>query len=260
MAEIILDNVDLTFRVRKQGRVTLKEFLVRHLYRESVNPFIEVQALRNVSLELRDGDRLGVIGFNGAGKSSLLKVLAGVYTPTQGARQVQGRISSLFEIALGFEPDSSGYENIYFRGYLQGETPQSIRAKAEEIAEFSELGDFLSMPVRYYSAGMMLRLAFSIATACDPEILLIDEVLNAGDRVFQMKARKRMRQMINKAKVLVMVNHDLEALRQNCSRGLWLEKGRIRMLGPMAEVTQAYIEAVEAMGPHRPAMKLTSAA
>lgn len=243
MAQIVLDRAHLTFRVRKQGRVTLKEFLVRQLYRQSVNPFMEIQALRDVSLTLRDGDRLGVLGHNGAGKSSLLKLLAGVYQPTAGTRLVSGRISSLFELSLGFEPDSSGYENIYFRGYLQGETPSSIRPKVEEIAAFSELGEFLNMPIRYYSAGMLVRLAFSIATACQPEILLIDEVLGAGDIAFQQKARQRMRKMIDSAKLMVMVSHDLTALTSTCARGLWLDHGRVRLVGKMADVVQAYLDA-----------------
>src|SRR5262249_31707123 len=165
MARIELDNVSLTFRVRQQGRITLKEFFVRHLFRKAYNPFIDVRALQEVSLSIREGDRLGIIGHNGAGKSTLMKVLAGIYPPTGGERIVDGKISSLFDIALGFEMDASGWENIAFRGYLQGESPRSIRAKVQPIAEFTELGHFLNMPVRYYSAGMMVRLAFAIATA-----------------------------------------------------------------------------------------------
>ena len=177
MARIELDRVSLTFQVRKHGRITLKEFLVRQMFRRSVNPFMTVEALRNVSLSITAGERVGILGHNGAGKSTLLKLLAGIYPPTKGERSVEGRISSLFDIALGFEMDATGWENICFRGYLQGETPRSIRAKMQPIAEFTELGKFLDMPVRYYSAGMMVRLAFSIATAVEPEILLVDEVL-----------------------------------------------------------------------------------
>src|SRR5262249_1826508 len=151
--------------------ITLKEFLVRQMFRRSVNPVIEVRALQDVSLEINEGQRVGIIGHNGAGKSTLLKLLAGIYPPTKGKRLVEGRISSLFDIALGFETDASGWENIYFRGFLQGETPKSVRAKMQPIADFSELGEFLNMPVRYYSAGMLVRLAFSIATAIEPEIL-----------------------------------------------------------------------------------------
>lgn len=244
MARIELDRVSLTFQVRKQGRITLKEFLVRQMFRRAVNPFMKVEALRDVSLDVRAGDRLGILGHNGAGKSTLLKMLAGIYPPTEGERIVEGRISSLFDIALGFEMDASGYENIYYRGYLQGETPRSVRTKMQAIADFSELGEFLAMPVRYYSAGMMVRLAFSIATAIEPEILLVDEVLSVGDMSFQNKARQRMREMMQKAELIIMVSHDLNALTALCERGLWMDHGRVRMAGPMAEVVAAYKDSV----------------
>src|SRR5437660_12581376 len=150
MARIELDKVSLTFQVRQRGRITLKEFLVRQMFRRSVNPMIEVRALQEICLQFHEGERIGIVGPNGAGKSTLLKVLAGIYPPSHGRRIVEGRISSLFDIALGFEMDASGWENISFRGYLQGETPKSVKSKVQQIAEFSELGDFLNMPVRYY--------------------------------------------------------------------------------------------------------------
>src|SRR5207302_6344643 len=179
-------------------------------------------------------------GHNGAGKSTLLKVLAGIYPPSRGRRVVEGRISSLFDIALGFEMDASGWENMAFRGYLQGETPQTIRAKMQPIADFTELGGFLDMPVRYYSAGMLVRLAFSIATAIEPEVLLVDEVLSVGDRAFQEKARKRMRQMMAQAELMVVVSHDLGSLARLCERGIWLDHGKIVMQGPIDDVIAAY--------------------
>jgi ABC-type polysaccharide/polyol phosphate transport system ATPase subunit len=245
MARIELDDVSLTFHVRKCGRVTLKEFLVRQLFRKSVNPFMEVRALQDVSLKMSDGDRIGIIGHNGAGKSTLLKLLAGIYPPTQGTRKVDGQISSLFDIALGFEFDASGYENIRYRGYLQGETRRSIDAKMDGIAEFSELGDFLDMPVRYYSAGMLVRLAFSIVTSVDPEILLVDEVLSVGDLAFQTKARQRMVEMMGKARLIVMVSHDLNSIASCCNRGIWLDHGTVRGDGPVNEVIAAYTAAVQ---------------
>jgi ABC-type polysaccharide/polyol phosphate transport system ATPase subunit len=243
MARIDLDEVSLTFRVRQRGRVSLKEFIVRQMFRGSLNPVIQVEALQDVTLQLREGERLGILGHNGAGKSTLLKVLAGIYPPTRGRRDIEGRISSLFDIALGFEMESNGWENIAYRGYLQGETPRSIRAKMPAIAEFSELGDFLNMPVRYYSAGMMVRLAFSIATAVDPEILLVDEVLSVGDMAFQDKARQRMRDMMARAQLIVVVSHDLVSLGKLCERGIWMDHGRVRMQGPMKDVIDAYQQA-----------------
>src|SRR5487761_589184 len=167
MAKIELEDLNLTFQVRKNSGVTLKEFIVRGLFRQSANPRMTVHALRDVNLAVGDGERVGIIGHNGAGKSTLLRLLAGIYPPTSGRRRVVGQISSLFDIALGFEGDATGWENIGYRSYLQGETPRTIRDKIGAIAEFSELGDFLNMPVRYYSAGMSVRLAFAIATAIE---------------------------------------------------------------------------------------------
>ncbi|HYV34055.1 MAG TPA: ATP-binding cassette domain-containing protein, partial [Gemmataceae bacterium] len=184
MARISMDRVCLTFQVRHHQRVTFKEYVVKRMFRRSVNPYVKVNALQDFTLEINSGERLGVIGHNGAGKSTLLKVLAGIYPPTSGKLEVKGAISSLFDIALGFEPDATGWENICFRGFLQGETPRTIKSKMQPISDFSELGDFLNAPVRYYSAGMRLRLAFAIATAIDPEILLVDEVLSVGDMAF----------------------------------------------------------------------------
>jgi ABC-type polysaccharide/polyol phosphate transport system ATPase subunit len=246
MARIHLDNLSLTFRIRHHQRITFKEFVVR-LFKKSVNPVppLEVAALKNLNLEVREGDRLGVIGHNGAGKSTLLKVLAGIYPPSEGTLTVEGQISSLFDIALGFEQEASGWENIYYRGYLQGETPQTIRSKMEPIAEFSELGDFLKMPVRYYSAGMKVRLAFSIATAIEPEILLVDEVLSVGDKAFQEKAAKRMRDMMAKARLMVLVSHDLLSIQRLCQRAIWMDHGRVMMEGDPKAVAEAYIRSVE---------------
>jgi ABC-type polysaccharide/polyol phosphate transport system ATPase subunit len=166
---------------------------------------------------------------------------------------VQGRISSLFDLMLGFEPDATGWENIRYRGYLQGETPRSIKRKVDGIAEFTGLGKFLDMPVRYYSSGMLVRLAFAIATAIEPEILLVDEVLGAGDAEFQGKARARMAEMMGKAELIVCVSHDLNALPALCNRGLWMERGRLRMSGPIKEVIAAYRESL------RPAAQPTAA-
>lgn len=240
MAYIKIDQADLTFHVRRHLRASFKDYVLRGLFRETVNPVITVRALQGVNLELREGDRLGILGDNGAGKSTLLKLVAGIYDPTRGACTTKGRISSLFDLTLGFEPDATGWENIAFRCYLQGETPSSVRKKASSIAEFSGLGEHLDMPVRYYSAGMTVRLAFSIATAIDPEILLIDEVLAAGDAEFQERAAARIEDMMAQARIMICASHDLTALERLCTRAIWLEHGRVRQTGPCADVIAAY--------------------
>jgi ABC-type polysaccharide/polyol phosphate transport system ATPase subunit len=244
MTSIELNNLSLVFRVRQNRGISFKDFVVHRMFRQSVNPFVEVRALSNINLTVRTGDRLGIVGHNGAGKSTMLKMLAGIYPPTTGERRVQGEISSLFDLNLGFEPEASGWENIAYRGYLQGETPKTLKAKLPGIAEFSELGDFLNSPVRHYSSGMLVRLAFSVATAIDPEILLVDEVLSAGDMAFQKKCRQRMEEMIERAHLIVMVSHDLEALARFCNRAIWLDHGQIRMEGATDDVIAAYSAAM----------------
>jgi len=246
MAKIDLDNVGLTFTIRQNKQITLKEYIVRGLmFRSGKSAGMKVHALNGVSLQAADGDRIGVIGHNGAGKSTLLKLLAGIYPATRGRCKVEGRICSLFDITLGFEGDASGWENITYRSYLQGESPTTLKKKMQSIADFSELGEFLDVPVRYYSAGMMMRLAFSIATAVDPEVLLIDEVLATGDLAFQAKARARMNEIKNNAQLMVLVAHDLDTIRAMCNRVLWMQHGAVHMSGPSNPVIDAYIRSVQ---------------
>jgi ABC-type polysaccharide/polyol phosphate transport system ATPase subunit len=249
MAKIDLTDVSLTFNVRQQKRVTLKEYLVHGLFRR---PAVSVHALVDLNLCIRDGDRVGVIGHNGAGKSTLLKLLAGIYPPTAGTRDVEGSICSLFDIALGFEPEANGWDNITYRGYLQGETPASLRKKIDGIAEFTELGEFLNVPVRHYSAGMLMRLAFSIATAVDPQIMLVDEVLAVGDLAFQKKAQARMKELMSSARILVVVAHDFGTIRAMCNRTIWMQHGAVMMDGPTDEVVDAYVQSVNgpSQAPH----------
>lgn len=248
MAKISLDDVSLTFDVRQNSKITLKEFVVQRMFRRVGRERMQVRALQNVSFKIDEGQRVGIIGHNGAGKSTLLRLLAGIYPPSSGERLVEGHISSLFDIALGFEGEASGWENIGFRSYLQGETPKTIKDKIQPIAEFSELGDFLKMPVRYYSAGMAVRLAFSIATAIEPEILLVDEVLSVGDMAFQDKARRRMYEMMSKAKIIVMVSHDLSSIKKLCDQVIWMEHGTVREIGPASAVIASYTRAVHGGG------------
>lgn len=240
MALIDLTDASLTFTLRKSRNVTLKQYLLKGMFLNSFNPKVSIHALADVNLKAADGDRVGIIGHNGAGKSTLLKMIAGVYPPTRGTVKVEGRICSLFEITLGFEPEATGWQNIRYRGYLLGETPKTLAAKVDEIAAFSELGEFLNIPVRFYSAGMMIRLAFAIATAANPEVLLVDEVLSVGDAAFQAKASKRMREMMSRSRLMVMVSHDLASIRAMCNHVVWLEQGRVMMQGDPKAVVEAY--------------------
>jgi len=253
MASIELDNVSLHFKVRQKSKVTLKEYVLHHMYRKSVNPYVRVRALDGVSMNLKDGDRIGIIGHNGAGKSTLLRLLAGIYPPTRGVRSVTGRISSLFDLSLGFEMESSGWENINFRSYLMGETPKTIALKRQAIADFTELGNFLDTPVRYYSAGMLVRLAFAISTAVEPEILLVDEVLSVGDLAFQQKALARMKKMMESASIIVMVSHDLGSIANVCNTGILLDHGKMVQVGPMHDVIATYKARVNPPAPARAA-------
>ncbi len=240
MIGIKLEDVSLQFRVRKRGRSTLKQLFIDRWYRPEVNPFIEVNALQNLNLDVGEGERIGLIGHNGAGKSTLLKLLAGIYPSTSGKVSVHGKINSLLDIGVGIVSDASGWENIFFRSLLQGDLPKQIEEKKPEIAAFSELGEALDMPVRFYSSGMNVRLLFSIATAIEPEILLLDEVLSAGDAGFQEKAYRRMMNVIDKARLLVFASHDLNTLRRLCTTVLWMDHGTVRMSGDAKTVTEAY--------------------
>lgn len=195
---------------------------------------------------MSEGERIGLIGHNGAGKTTLLRTIAGVYPPTRGDCQVQGHVSSLFEIHLGFELEATGWDNIMYRGLLMGATPRFLKSKEQEIAEFTELGQFLDVAVKYYSAGMLMRMAFAISTAIEPEILLVDECLNVGDRDFQQKAHDRMRSLIDRASLFIMVSHDLPSIASLCKRVLWLDHGRIIADGPTDEILAAYTGQVPA--------------
>jgi ABC-type polysaccharide/polyol phosphate transport system ATPase subunit len=240
MTSVRLNNLSLTFRVRKRRRMTFKEFFIQHRLRHTDNPIVEIDALRGIDLVVNEGERVGIVGANGAGKSTLLKVIAGIYPPTAGEACVEGKISSMLDLDVGIESEASGWENIAYRCYLQGDSPDDVRRKRDAIAEFSELGDALNLPVRCYSSGMRVRLLFSIATAVEPQILLLDEILGAGDMSFQHKARERMKALIDRASLMILTTHDMNALRRICGRVLWLHRGEIVRDGPPGEVIPLY--------------------
>jgi ABC-type polysaccharide/polyol phosphate transport system ATPase subunit len=201
---------------------------------------INVRALNDITVDIRDGDRVGLIGYNGAGKTTLLKVLAGIYSPTRGQIYALGRISSLFEVTVGFNPDATGRENIILRGMYMDVHPREMRARIEEIAAFTELGAYLDMPVRTYSAGMSVRLAFAVSTCIPPEILLMDEWISAGDARFLEKAHKRMTDLIGGSSIMVLASHSMPLLREWCNRGILLEQGRIVVDGSLDDAIAAF--------------------
>lgn len=244
MSLIKLENVDLIFHTHRQKRI--KDFLIPGSKRfNDFNKNGTVHAIKHFNLEITNKERVAIIGHNGAGKSTFLKMISNIYPPTSGKMTVDGRISSLFEFATGFETEQTGWDNIYLRGLMLGESPESIRSKMKAIGEFSELGDFLNMPVKYYSSGMFIRLAFSVSTSINPDILLLDEALAAGDASFIDKANRRMQEMMNGANIMVLVTHSMETAKQLCNRCLWFERGEIVMDGSPEEVTKAYINSTK---------------
>lgn len=201
---------------------------------------IVVRALENISFQFQDGDRIGIVGHNGAGKSSLLRTLSGVYVPSLGSATVSGTVGSLIDLSLGINPEATGRENIFIRGILLGLAKHEVEAVFQSIVDFSELGDFIEMPVRTYSTGMHLRLAFAVSTVVRPEILLMDEWLSVGDETFKQKAEERLAEVLDSTKILVIATHSRQLLEQTCTRAIWLEHGQIKMDGPASEVAHAY--------------------
>lgn len=201
---------------------------------------VVVEALKNINLHLREGDRVGLVGHNGAGKSTLLRLLSGIYEPTRGVARVRGRVAPVFDLGVGMDPEISGWENIIIRGLFLGQTRKQMRAKMDEIAEFTELGDYLQMPLRTYSTGMRVRLAMGVVTSIDPEILLLDEGIGAVDAEFMKKARKRLEALVARSGILVFASHSNEFLAQLCDRALWIDHGSVRLDGGIEEVVRAY--------------------
>jgi ABC-type polysaccharide/polyol phosphate transport system ATPase subunit len=249
VAFLRLREVSVDFPIYQGGSRSLKKALIAtstrgNLAREGLDR-ITVRALSEISFDLANGDRLGLIGANGAGKTTLLKVLAGIFEPTRGSFSASGRISSMLDFGVGLEIDSTGYENIILRGMYMGIRPRRMRAIADEIAAFTELGHYLEMPVRTYSSGMMIRLSFAIATCIPPEILLMDEWLSAGDARFLEKAQRRIERFVRDSSILVLASHSMPLLKEWCNRGLLLDQGRIVALGPIDDVVARYSEHIE---------------
>lgn len=199
-----------------------------------------VEALRDVSLSLRQGDRVGLVGHNGAGKSTLLRLLAGIYEPTRGRAKIQGRVAPVFDLAVGMDPEISGLENILIRGLFLGMSRKEMERRVDEIADFTELGDYLTMPLRTYSTGMRVRLALGVVTSIDPEILILDEGIGAVDAAFLEKARDRLRDLVSRSGMLVFASHSDEFLVELCDTAIWMDTGEIKEQGSLREVVSHY--------------------
>jgi lipopolysaccharide transport system ATP-binding protein len=201
---------------------------------------VSIRALSEISFELRPGDRLGVIGHNGSGKSTLLRLLTGIYSPTSGAVSRSGTIASLMDISFGINQDNTGRENIFLRGKLMGLSKREIDEKIDEIVAFTELGAYINLPVRTYSSGMLLRLAFSVATSIRADIIIMDEWLSVGDEGFADRAQTRLNELVDESEILVIASHSRALIEKTCNRVLWLEHGLVKMLGGTKEVVDAY--------------------
>ena len=231
MPYIKAEGIVVDFPIYNASHRSLKTAVLRattggRIGRDSGNRVI-VRAIDHMSFEIREGDRVGLVGQNGSGKTTLLRVLSGIYEPRGGNLEVRGRTATLLDLSLGIDPEATGYDNIVFRGILAGLHPKAIRARIKEIADFTELGDYLDMPVRTYSSGMQIRLAFAVATSVEADILLMDEWLSVGDAEFSMKAEKRLEELVNRTPIIVLASHNQDLVKRICTRVFRLERGRI---------------------------------
>lgn len=243
-ARITLNSVCVDFPVFNAATLSLKNRVLSSMTGGSINRAadgqVTVRGLEGIDLDLKPGDRLGLVGHNGSGKSTLLRVLSGIYHPTEGMATISGDCVSLINISLGIDPEATGRENIRLRTAMMGLTPTETRARIDEIIEFSGLGDFIDMPFRTYSSGMQLRLAFAVSTAIQPQILIMDEWLSTGDEDFRVRAEQRMQSLVSKTDILVLASHSRPLVESVCNRVIWLEHGHIRMAGPVSDVLEAY--------------------
>lgn len=235
---IQVKDVSMHFNLMEEKVDSIKEYIVKLLKGKLLyNDFV---ALNHVSFEVDKGDILGLIGFNGAGKSTMLKILAGVLTPTSGAVQVKGTVAPLIEVGAGFDPELTARENIYLNGAILGFSKSFLDKKFDSIIEFAELQDFINVPVKNFSSGMYARLGFSIATAVQPDILIVDEVLSVGDFRFQEKCEKRIKEMIKDDVTIILVSHEMEMIEKLCNKVIWLDHGSVKKIGDTISVCEAY--------------------
>jgi ABC-type polysaccharide/polyol phosphate transport system ATPase subunit len=246
MALIRLKNVTVSYPIFTQHTQSLKTALLSRLGGTiaNYNDTVIVQALNNLNLELKDGDRLGIVGPNGAGKTTLLRVASRVYEPQSGTVEIEGSVSCFTDLTLGMDPEATGWENIIFRCIFMGLTFTEARQISPSIADFCELGDYLNMPVRTYSAGMFIRLAFAISTSIQPDIIIMDELIGAGDAQFFRKAQKRLEDLLGSTKILVIASHSEKIIADLCNKALWLEHGCVKEFGPAEDVVGQYLKSV----------------
>ena len=237
---ISVKNVTMKFNMSKEKVDSIKEYFVKLLKHQLM--FTEFIALKQVSFEVKKGEVFGIVGLNGAGKSTLLKVISGILKPTEGEVSIKGTISPLIELGAGFDHDLTARENIFLNGYVLGYTKDYIKEKFDDIVEFSELKDFLDVPIKNFSSGMVARLGFAIATVVRPDILIVDEILSVGDYKFQEKCEKRIYDMMAGGTTVIIVSHSIEQIERLCERVLWLEKGTVKMLGKTDKVCERYIK------------------
>lgn len=243
MAHILFKHVNIDFPIYNAKNRSLKNTVMQAATGGRVSFGAEgtvIRSLEDVSFEIHEGERVGLIGHNGAGKSTLLRALSNVYVPTSGSAEIVGEIGSLVDIGLGIDGEATGRENIFIRGALLGLRRAEIEKRFDEIVEFSELGEFINMPVRTYSSGMHLRLAFAVATIIRPEILLMDEWLSVGDAAFNDKAEKRLNDLVQSSRILVIASHSRALIEKTCNRAMWFEHGRLKMDSTPCEVCKAY--------------------
>ncbi|MBO5622564.1 MAG: ABC transporter ATP-binding protein [Butyrivibrio sp.] len=235
---IEISNTSMTFKMMNDRMISFKEFITSFV--KGKVRYSEFNALTDINFTVYKGDTVGLIGNNGAGKSTLLKIISGIMKPTTGKVVTAGSIVPMLELGSGFDPDLSGRENVFLNGAVLGYSEKFIKEKYDEIVEFSELGDFINMPIRNYSSGMMMRLAFSIATVVSPEILIVDEILAVGDAAFQEKSKQRMMDLMSGGTTVLFVSHNLEQVREICKKALWIEHGHQMMYGDANEVCDLY--------------------
>ena len=227
---IVVDNVSMRFNLASEQVDNFKEYLIRKIRFQSVS-FDEFWALKNISFSIKKGESVALIGSNGSGKSTMLKIISGILVPTQGRVEVHGSIAPLIELGAGFDNDLTGRENIFLNGAILGHSKNTMQEKYDEIVDFSELKYFIDVPVKNYSSGMIARLGFSIATIVKPEILIVDEILAVGDQAFQNKCHKRMEDMMNGGTTVVLVSHSADDIKRICSKAVWIDKGYMRYVG-----------------------------